>query len=150
MSAAFIKTLPEPIKIWSAKAISGIIVADGKVTDAELSILRESISFLDDGDMVNEIVEMVKDRQKPQLEVLKTDRKTASNILMALAVVTLTDDKLSPQEIQYFNYIAAKLGFETGFAKLVINWGREFILLNKRKKEILNKGEKTRPIYVSI
>ena len=150
MSVSFINSLPEPIKIWSAKSIAGIIVADGRVTDSEIAILRESISFLKDGAMINEIVEMVKNREKPKLPVLKIDRKIASNMLMALAVVALSDDNLNPQEIQYFNYIAARLGFETGFAKLVISWCKDYVNLTKKKNDILKKGEQTRPIYVSL
>ncbi len=149
MSATFINNLPEVAKIWSAKAIAGIIVADGVVTNAELSILRESISFLKDTDIINEIVEMVKIREKPKLRVLKTDRSTATKILISLAVVALTDDKLNANEVDYFNYIAGKMGFEKKMAKSAMDWGREFIALDKRKRQIIKKGSETKPVYIN-
>lgn len=133
MSATFIDHLPEAAKIWSAKAIAGIIVADGVVTNAELSILRESISFLEDTEIINEIVEMVKIREKPKLQVLKTDRATAAKILISLAVVALTDDKLNALEVAYFNYIAGKMGFEKKMARAAMDWSREFMALDKKK-----------------
>ena len=36
MSGSFISHLPKAAQLWSAKAIAGIIVADGIVTNAEL------------------------------------------------------------------------------------------------------------------
>ncbi len=149
MSATFINILPEIAKIWSAKAIAGIIVADGVVTNAELSILRESISFLEDSEIINEIVEMVKIREKPKLQVLKTDRGTATKILISLAIVALTDNKLNANEIEYFNYIAGKMGFEKSMAKTIIAWGREFIELDKKKQQIIKKGKESKPVYIN-
>jgi len=149
MSATFINNLPEIAKVWSAKAIAGIIVADGVVTNAELSILRESISFLEDAETINEIVDMVKIREKPKLQVLKTDRTTATKILISLAVVTLTDDKLNAAEIEYFNYIAGKMGFEKKIAKNAMDWGREFIALDKKKRQLIKKGSETTPVYIN-
>ena len=35
-------------KIWFARAIAGMIVADGRVDDSELEFLKEAISFLED------------------------------------------------------------------------------------------------------
>ena len=40
-------------KIWFARAIAGMIVADGRVVDSELEFLKEAISFLEDRDQVN-------------------------------------------------------------------------------------------------
>ena len=149
MSASFIDKLPEAAKVWSAKAIAGIIVADGVVTNAELALLRESISFLDDTDIINELVEMVKLREKPKLEVLKTDRSTATKILISLAIVSFTDNKISQNEIEYFNYIAGKLGFEKSIARMAVNWSREFIDLDKKKQSIIKKGEESIPVYIN-
>lgn len=149
MSATFINNLPEVAKIWSAKAIAGIIVADGVVTNAELSILRESISFLEDAEIINEIVEMVKIREKPKLQVLKTDRTTAIKILLSLAVVALTDDKLNASEVAYFNYIAGKMGFEKKMAKTAMEWGREYLALDKKKQQIIKRGSETTPVYIN-
>ncbi|MBU2645457.1 hypothetical protein KKI24_12190 [bacterium] len=149
MSATFISNLPEIAKVWSAKAIAGIIVADEVVTNAELSILRESISFLEDAAVINGIVEMVKIREKPKLQVLKTDRATATKILISLAIVALTDDKLNANEIEYFNYIAGKMGFEKNMAKTVLAWSREFNELDRKKQQIIQKGMASKPVYIN-
>jgi tellurite resistance protein len=149
MSGNFINNLPKAAQIWSAKAIAGIIVADGVVTNAELEILRESIGFLEDLEEINNIVEMVKQRKKPKLEVLKADRKIATKILMSLALVALADDKLSHTETEYFAYIAGKLGFQSSLAKMTIIWGREHIALNRKKNSIIKLGEESSPVYIN-
>ena len=148
MSGAFIKILPPEVKLWAARAVAGLIIADGVVSEAELAVLRESISFLDDLNQVNEIVELVKLKERPQLEVLKCERKLASNLLLALAMVAMTDDKLTGYETEYFTYIAGKLGFEPRFAHVVILWAKDFIKLTKKKKDIIAMGEKTPPMYL--
>lgn len=149
MSGSFISHLPKQAQLWSAKAIAGLIVADGVVSNAELAVLRESIGFLQDVESINEIVSKVKEREKPKLEVLKTDRATATKILMALALVALTDNKLSSAETDYFKYIAGRLGFEEGIAKAIMNWGREFIALNKKKQALIKMGEQSTPVYIN-
>ncbi len=150
MSGTFIDSLPEIAKVWSAKAIAGIIVADGVVTNAELQVLRESIGFLQDGNTINEIVNMVKNREKPKLEALKSDRTIATKILMSLVLVALTDDKVTPAEVTYFTYVAGKLGFGKSFAKMVINWGREYIAVNNKKRALIQKGEESSPVYINL
>ncbi len=124
-------------------------MADGVVTNAELSVLRESISFLEDTEIINEIVEMVKIREKPKLQVLKTDRVTATKILISLAIVAFTDNKLNANEIDYFNYIAGKMGFEKSLAKKAMSWGREFIELDKKKHELIKTGKDSTPVYIN-
>ena len=47
-------------KIWFARAIAGMIVADGRVDDSELEFLKEAISFLEDRDQVNGIMTVVR------------------------------------------------------------------------------------------
>ncbi len=150
MSGTFIDSLPQDEKIWSAKAIAGMIIADGIVTPAEIQILRESISFLDDVKLVNDIVNNIKARKKPELEILKTDRVMATNILMDLGLVALADSTLSAEEIQYFVLIAQKLGFDLQFAKKVIAWSRDYSALKVRRSAIAEEGAFSKPMYVGI
>ena len=150
MSANFISQLPSKAKLWAAHALAGIIIADGVVSESELEILRDSISFLDHLDDVNQIVNMVKNRQVPNLEVLRCDRKLACNLLMSLAMVALSDGNLSGYETKYFVTVAGKLGFEPRYSHAVMEWGREYIKLNNRKKGLIELGLKLQPVYVNF
>ena len=68
---------------------------------------------------------------------------------MSLALVALTDGKLTKAETDYFSYIAGKLGFEQSIAKVTIGWCREFIALNKKKQAIMKMGEESTPMYIN-
>lgn len=150
MSNAFIKSLPNVAKKWAANAVAGIISADGIITEKETELLREVISFLENIQDINEIIATVKNRQKPELKVLKTDRKTASKLLMTLAMVALTDDNLTGAEAEYFRYIGNRLGFDRNFSEEIIKWGQDYIVLNNRKKSLMKKAEELSPVYHSI
>ena len=150
MSTNFINKLPQASKIWAAEALAGIIVADGVVTKEELKILRESITFLEDLSQVTAIIEKVKAKELPKLEILKCDRKVAANLLMSLAMVAVTDDAITQPEEKYFVYISGKLGFEMQYALKVIRWAQGYIKLSKEKKTLLTIGENSSAIYNSL
>ncbi|MDX2469635.1 MAG: hypothetical protein QNL04_03545 [SAR324 cluster bacterium] len=147
MAANFISNLPPAAKIWAAEALAGIIVSDGVVTGEELALLRESIAFLDDIEQVGRIVEKIKNKERVTLEILRCERKMAANILMSLAMAAMTDDKISPPEVEYFVYVAGKLGFDMQFAHRVIRWGQDFIKLNKEKKTLVTIGSSANAMY---
>lgn len=142
MSQALIESLPSEVKIWLAHAVAGVITADGIVTESELEFLRETINFLESVDDINSVVSIVKNKEKPALKTLKTDPKTAAKILIHLATIAITDGKLDPSEVDFFKYVGKKMGFEWSFSEEILNWGKDYIQINKRKKAILRRASK--------
>lgn len=142
MSQNLIESLPNEVKIWFAHAVAGVITADGVVTESELEFLRETINFLESVDDINSVVNVVKNREKPALKTLKTDPKTAAMILIHLATIAITDGKLDPSEIDFFKYVGKKMGFEWTFSEEILNWGKDYISVNKRKKALLKRAMK--------
>ena len=122
MASAFIKSLPNEAKVWFAKAVAGIIVADHKINEAELYYLQGTIMFLGDEEEVKKIISLVKKKEKPNLAFLKTDRKTATRIFIELATLAVTDDKLSQSEADFFIHVGGKLGFDTFFSRRVLGY----------------------------
>ena len=98
-------------KIWFARAIAGMIVADGRVDDSELEFLKEAISFLEDRDQVNGIMTVVRQGKTPSLEARKIDPKQSFIILKYLAELMVVDGKMSETEITFFVYAGGLLGF---------------------------------------
>ncbi|MGA1644873.1 MAG: DUF2225 domain-containing protein [bacterium] len=98
-------------KIWFARAIAGMIVADGRVDDSELEFLKEAISFLEDRDQVNGIMAVVRQGKTPSLEARKIDPKQSFIILKYLAELMVVDGKMSETEITFFVYAGGLLGF---------------------------------------
>ena len=148
MASAFIKSLPESAKVWFAHAVAGVILADGKVNEDELFYLKGTIMFLGDHQEVKNIIEMVKAKKQPELDRLNIDRKTAIHIFIELVKLTVTDDKLSKEEAQYFTSIGAHLGFDAIFSKKVLEWGTKFCEVNREMKMLMKIGENTDPIVL--
>ncbi len=140
MAKSITESLPPSVKHWFARAVVGMITADGVVTENELAYLRETIGFLESKDEINKIVDMVKHKERPTLETLKTDPKVATKMLMHLATIAITDDKISQSEIDYFRYVGKKMGFDPRFSSDVIEWGKAYIQLNNRKKMLMRKA----------
>lgn len=141
MSAKLVESLPKPVKIWFANALVGMITADGVVTEAEMEYVKDMLVFMDDVDSMNRVLEMVKLIEKPELEPLEASPKIAARILMHLAAIAITDDKLDESEIEYFKYVGDRMGFESEFCVEVIHWGMDCMELNKRQKLLLQKAQ---------
>lgn len=63
----FIETLPSAAKKWFAYAVAGMVVADGQVTEEELTHLKETVRFLDHIDDVNDVIGVIRRRERVQL-----------------------------------------------------------------------------------
>ena len=109
-------------KIWFARAIAGMIVADGRVDDSELEFLKEAISFLEDRDQVNGIMAVVRQGKTPSLEARKIDPKQSFIILKYLAELMVVDGKMSETEITFFVYAGGLLGFTSN---ILTSYGRQ-------------------------
>ena len=145
----FISTLSDEEKKWLSFSIVGVVCADGKITSSELSHLRYVLAFLDKK-YLNEIMVFIKRKELPKLDVLKTNRKKSSQILMYLASIVITDDMLVKEEVDYFKYLGGKLGFDPAFSTELMKWGKEFIMVNRLKRKLLKIAEDTPPVYQTV
>jgi len=148
MAETSIETLPDEAKIWTAKAIAGVIVADDVLKKEELIILREAIGFLDDAKLVNQIINQIKKRSLPELEQFKTDRKTAVKIIMILAHAASVDTELTHHEIDYVVAAGKKIGLAKKFILRVIDWSQEFVRVAIEQEELLTEGHKSKAKYL--
>jgi len=147
MASAFIKSLPDNTKIWYAHATAGMMISDGKLDDAELFYLKGVLMFLDDKEVREELIAEVKEKKLPQLDNLKTDRETATRLLIELAIIGFLDDHLTKSEASYFMEVGEKLGFHRYFSKLVIDWGLKNAVVEKERKHIFQQGVDLEPNY---
>ena len=64
-------------------------------------------------------------------------KRGRNRIFLQLSMLAVTDDKLVKSEVDYFIYIGKKLGFPPSFSKEVIDFGTEYIAMNKKKKRLI-------------
>ena len=129
--------LPPEVKLWFARAIAGMITADGTVTDDEVAFLREAINFLEGVDDINQIVNLVKSRKIPGLQSINIDMTLAREILFYISDIAVTDGNLSQREIDFFRYIGSKLGIDQAYCQKIITWAKDYDQLKRRKQEIM-------------
>lgn len=145
--AAFIEKLPKHTKIWIARALAGMVVADGVVDKSEMDALKEAIGFLDDPEEIDNLLEIVKSRKVPKLDVIKGQREPAARILMHLARIAAMDDKLTPSEANFFIHAGTKLGFNEQFSKEILEWARKLIAIKKEETKLLKLASNLPPEY---
>ncbi len=140
--------LNEDAKRWLANAIAGMITADKSIVQTEVEYLRQAIGFLDNREEANTLMEMVKQKKQPNLHVLRgVERTLAVKILMSLAEVTVTDDKLTKSEVEFFVYAAKKLGFTSAFAQKVMKWAYSYLEAKRHRDSLLLEAESTLPTF---
>ncbi|SVE61977.1 uncharacterized protein METZ01_LOCUS514831, partial [marine metagenome] len=62
-----VEELSSEDKNWFARAIAGMIVADGRVDKSETVFLKQALGFLEDRSQVEEILGIVKQGKPPQM-----------------------------------------------------------------------------------
>ena len=106
-----VEELSSEDKNWFARAIAGMIVADGRVDKSETVFLKQALGFLEDRSQVEEIMGIVKQGKPPQMPPAKIDSKQAFIMLKYLSELMVADANLSPGEVRFFVYSGRLLGF---------------------------------------
>lgn len=142
-----IESLPYEAKVWTAKAIAGVIIADDILKKEELKIFKEVIGFLEDPKLVNQIVNQVKKRSLPEPEMLKIDRETAVKIIMTLTHTALVDTELTQQEIDYVLAAGKKIGLSKKYTMRIIDWNQNFVQLSAEREKLIAEGNNSKAYY---
>ncbi|MBL7035198.1 MAG: TerB family tellurite resistance protein [SAR324 cluster bacterium] len=98
-------------KIWFAKSIAGMVVADGRADQQEMNFLREAINFLENKDDIQAIMDIIKECKSPEMSLLEIEPKQAFLMLKFLAQLMVADSHLHSKEIAYFLLAGRYLGF---------------------------------------
>ena len=99
-------------KFWFARAIAGMIVADGRNDRKELNSLRDAINFLESREEIDEIMNIVKQGHCPDLVSLDIDTDQSYLILRHLVMLMAVDSVCSQKEIKFFLRIGELLNFK--------------------------------------
>ena len=105
--------LSDEVKLWFAKAIAGMVVADGRVDNTEVEFVKAAIGFLTRREDVATIMSIIKQKQIPPLGVSKIESKVSFTMLKFLAEIMVVDHKLTESEVLFFSQVGKKLGFTT-------------------------------------
>ncbi|MEC8155831.1 MAG: DUF2225 domain-containing protein, partial [SAR324 cluster bacterium] len=106
-----VEQLDSEDKNWFARAIAGMVVADGRVDESETAFLKEALGFLEDRSQVEQIMGIVKQGKPPEMPAAKIDSKQAFIMLKYLSELMVADAHLSPGEVRFFLYSGRLLGF---------------------------------------
>lgn len=97
-------------KEWFARAVVGMILADGRIDKAEIDYLNNLIGFLNDNQLVQRISTLLKNNEMPTLEPLEVVTNEALEIIKHLTVMAVVDEELANREIRYLKYVTDQLG----------------------------------------
>ncbi len=116
--------LPET-KEWFAKAIVGMILADGRIDKAELEYLNNLLGFLERQDLVQSISTMLKNNQMPELEPMELVVNEALEIVKHLTVMAVVDENLASREIKFLYHVTSQLGLSQEIADRFLSLAKE-------------------------
>ncbi len=126
VSDSFIQSLSGENLSWFIDAIQGMILADRRVDEEELSFLRKVIASLSDKEQAERLVAMIRERKPADLPYAgQMDRGVAFDILTVLVKVALVNGKLSTVEAAFFKLACRRLGYDNVFTKDMLVWAQK-------------------------
>jgi hypothetical protein len=94
---------------WFARAVVGMIWADGRIDQAEIKYLKNFLGFLQDKQLVLKVIEMVNQNAIPELRPLNIDTTQAFTIMKQLTSISIVDEELAAEEVTYLGKVASML-----------------------------------------
>ncbi len=147
---AFIDPLPPEEKRWLAQAIVGMAVADDSLVKPEMIYIQSILKCIESKDDADELVTMLKQKKKPKLHLLKTERERASRMFVILAEVAVIDNRFTQQEAEYLQHIGERLGFDAESIHRVMNWASDVTACLKKSSPLIHKLKDTTPFFKNI
>lgn len=112
-------------KEWFAKAVVGMMLADGHIDKAEVDYFNDLLGFLNNDQLVKSMSEMLSRKEAPELEPLDALPNVGLEILKHLTIMAVVDQDLAPGEVTFLNEIALKLGLNEGITDRFLSLARE-------------------------
>jgi hypothetical protein len=125
MDDGTIQKMKPATKKWFAKAIVGMIVADGRIDKAEMEYLKSMIGYLDERDLEGLLLESIRKKEVPKLEPMDIIPNEALEIIKHLTVVAVVDEDLADNEVTFLKYVAAQLGLSDKIAERFLSLAKE-------------------------
>lgn len=131
-----IEKMSTDTKVWFAKAVVGMILADGKIEKSELKYLNDIIGFLKNRDLIQKISDMLKNNEIPTLEPIDLVPNEALEILKHLTIMAVVDEDLANREVKYLKYVASQLQLDDGIAERFLSLAQEKLRKTKYKGKL--------------
>ncbi|MBF0287511.1 MAG: response regulator [SAR324 cluster bacterium] len=143
----FLHFLPPEAKQWVIQACIGVICVDGKVDKTEMIYVQAVASANKSKDHVQQVVEMVKAREVPRLNVLKVGTEMGFKILNQLIRIVVCDEKISKKEAEYILYLGGKLGLTKQVVLSMIELSHQKMSINKKTESLFASIKNLAPEY---
>ena len=144
----YLEKISEEGKIWLARAIVNILIADRQLVTEEKGFFRDAIMMIENDEIRAEQIESIKNRESVELGELTTDREYAGHFFFLLGMVIAADGKVKNSEVNMLGSICGKLGFPAETAKQVLHWVTEMIRLHNDRNQITDLLRDIKPVFV--
>ena len=93
LQPAFIERLSDNGKMWLAKAMVNMLIADKVIDQSEMCYLEDALSLVESDEQRAALMETAKKREVSPMENLNTDRMYAGHFFYYLAMIVAADGK---------------------------------------------------------
>ncbi|MBU3917897.1 TerB family tellurite resistance protein [bacterium] len=141
MKDPVVESMPYEVKEWFARAVVGMIWADGHIDKAEIEYLKEVIGFIGDQKLVQSMMKMVKGNQVPPLTPIKVENQQAVSILKHLTSISIVDEELAPEEEQYLKHAASLLKLPNEISEKFLGLAKKRLKNDRLKAQLIVGGD---------
>ncbi|MBF0279729.1 MAG: response regulator [SAR324 cluster bacterium] len=143
----FLNFLEPEVREWVILATIGLICADGKVTKSEVLFINALVSLDRDPEKVHRIVEMVKARKVPRVEILKAAPEKIRLVLVHLYKILVRNGGISANEVKFLIYLGGRLGIDKKMTQDFVDLALNEIHTNHGRSRLLEIVENSPPVY---
>ena len=147
LQPTFIERLSKNGKMWLAKAMVNMLIADKVIDQSEMCYLEDALSLVESDEDRAALMETAKKREVSPMENLNTDRMYAGHFFYYLAMIVAADGKVKTSEVNYLMKICGKLGFPPRSAKDVLRWATDMVKLNKERGQMVEGFRHVSPLF---
>ncbi len=144
----YLEKISEEGKVWLARAIVNILIADKHLVAEEKGFFKDAIMMVENDEIRGELIEAIKQHESVELGVLDCDRKYAGHFFFLLGMVIAADGKIMTSEVKMLSSICGKLGFPEETSREVLHWVTEMIKLNNDRKQMTELLGEIKPVFV--
>lgn len=109
MDDPIINGMSQEAKEWFARAVVGMMWADGRIDQAEISYFKGLLGFLKDANLLNSVLSMIKENRISTLEKIELEQQQSLSILKHLTSISIVDEELTAAEEKYLKHVATQL-----------------------------------------
>ena len=125
-------------RMWYAQTLISTIMLDGQLEVGEVSFLKMAVSFVDNPQLKNRLINYISNRDRPPLEKPpQVSKSILIRIFIEVMLIVSADETLEYREIVHLQRLSELCGFSKELYERLIGWCQQGIQWKQSKNPLI-------------